>query len=101
MLIRFAVHYVDPEARVILYGSQARGEANKWSDWDVIVLCEDPLTPAYRRKILDALYEVELGTGEIISAVVIDEATWQARGKGTPFFENVVNDGIVLLPLAA
>ena len=29
---------VEPTAQVLLYGSRARGDANKDSDWDVLVL---------------------------------------------------------------
>ncbi|RYG36477.1 nucleotidyltransferase domain-containing protein [bacterium] len=33
-LVRLGIHLSDPE-RVLLFGSQARGTAAPWSDWDI------------------------------------------------------------------
>lgn len=96
MLIRYAVHFVDPEAKVILYGSQARGEANKWSDWDVVVLAPNAITSDYRNNVLNAIYDVELATNEIITTLVTARETWEGRDKGSLFYKNVTRDGIIL-----
>lgn len=37
-LIRQAINQVDDKAEVILFGSRARGEERKDSDWDILVL---------------------------------------------------------------
>lgn len=39
-LIRETVRLQEPNADIILYGSRARGEARKDSDWDVIVIID-------------------------------------------------------------
>lgn len=99
MLIRYAVHFVDPEAEVILYGSQARGEANKWSDWDVVVLRNCPITDDYWGSILDNVYNVELATGEVITVAVEEKARWEKQSRML-FHQNVTRDGIELHRIA-
>jgi len=42
-LIRQAVNQVDDMAEVILFGSRARGDEHQGSDWDILVLTDDPV----------------------------------------------------------
>lgn len=41
--IQQVVHAVVPEADVILYGSRARGDARPVSDWDFLILVDQPV----------------------------------------------------------
>jgi predicted nucleotidyltransferase len=47
--IKSTVHSVIPDARVLLFGSMARGDANKDSDYDVLVIIPNTMPP--REKI--------------------------------------------------
>ena len=42
------------------------------------------------------LYELELKTGVTISPIVMLKKLWENRPFKTPFYVNVVNEGIVL-----
>jgi hypothetical protein len=42
------------------------------------------------------LYDIELETGVIISPMVMLRKDWENRPFRTPFYINVVNEGIVL-----
>ena len=45
-------------------------------------------------RISDPLYDIELNTGILINSIVMPKERW---GKMiTPFYENVMKDGIVL-----
>lgn len=35
--VKQAVRELDPEAEIVLYGSRARGEAGRESDWDFLI----------------------------------------------------------------
>ena len=76
-LIKLNISEVDPEARVILYGSRARGDARKNSDWDILVLTDYPVTWQIEKKFRDHLYDLELETGEILSLFIYSKKDWE------------------------
>ena len=64
----------DADAKVILYGSRARGTALKESDWDILILLNKPsVTFKEEQKIRHQLFDIELETGESISTFVYSQ----------------------------
>jgi predicted nucleotidyltransferase len=95
--IKMTVKSIDPTATVILYGSYARGDNNKDSDIDLLILVDKPrLTPEESKNIKYPLYEIEFETGQIISPLVLTRKDWETRHRITPFYENVTREGIAL-----
>lgn len=87
----------DPEAKVILYGSRARGDAGLESDWDFLMLLSGPATSEIQHRIRFQLYEIEWATGEVITSIFHSREEWeQSRLRITPFHENVTREGIEL-----
>ena len=84
-----------PEAEVILYGSEARGEARPDSDFDVLILLPDyndiPTYIAKRSEIFGRMFELSLDLDVEISPLILPKNVWNARK--TPFTINVINDG--------
>lgn len=62
---RDVVWEVAPSATVILYGSRARRDAASESDYDLLLLVEEPLTRGLEDRIGDSLYSLELEFGQI------------------------------------
>jgi uncharacterized protein len=93
--IREAVYSNAPQSEIYLYGSRARGHAGKQSDWDVLILLNTPnVNFELEKKFIDALYEIEIEMGEIISPLVYAKAEWDQKHSFTPLYENVNRDGI-------
>jgi len=85
-----------PDDRMILFGSQARGDARPDSDWDLLLLLNKPKKEesdedkAYKFVLMGWDY------GAYLSIKLYTENEWKKR-KYSPFYENVVNDGIEIV----
>ena len=78
---------------VILFGSRARMDHGKDSDWDFLILLEKPaLARSEKEHILEVLYDIELDTGEIINALIHTRQEWERRAI-TPIYQTIQAEG--------
>lgn len=95
--IKSSVHSSEPEAKIILYGSFARGDNRKDSDMDIIILLDkDQVSREDEKKVKYPLYDIEFDSGQVISPLVFSRKDWETRHKATPFYQNVISEGIEL-----
>jgi len=83
---------IDPGAKVILFGSRARGDQNPNSDWDFLILSSRNTTPQFKREIRNSLVDTELESEQVISTIIYPLDTWQ-NYKITPLFQNIEKEG--------
>lgn len=95
--IKQLVNLSEPSATVILFGSYARGQSNKQSDIDILILVDnDKITYSEEQRIKYPLYDLEFETGTIISLIIFSRNDWETRHTITPFYKNIQKDGIKL-----
>ena len=93
--IQQAIRQTDPSATAILFGSEARGDARPDSDIDVLVLLEGEKRDLRRESAMSgALYDVELASGILVSPMIMLRSQWENRPFKTPFYINVMNEGV-------
>ncbi len=95
-LIKKNISDIDPKAQIILYGSRARGNERKDSDWDLLILTDYPVDLNKEREFRNHLYDLELETGEPFSLFAYSNAEWENKQKVTPFYQSVTKEGIRL-----
>ena len=95
--IKKTITSIVPSAVVILYGSYARGEEKAESDIDLLILLDkEKVTWKDEKKITYPLYDIEFDIGKIISPLVLSKKDWEKRHRITPFYENVIKEGVPL-----
>jgi predicted nucleotidyltransferase len=92
-----AIRQVVPDADVILYGSRARGDANEYSDYDILIIVDVSVDMALEEKILDNIYPLELETCQVLTFIVYSEQEWNSPlYRAMPLHKNVDREGVLL-----
>ena len=95
-LIRSTIRETAPTAQIILYGSRARGDAHKNSDWDVLVIIDKPKTDLTDYStICYPVYYKGLDIGQEINATLYTKKEWE-EAPPSMFKYNVTHEGIAL-----
>ena len=85
-----------PNERVILFGSQARGDAREYSDWDLLVLLDkDKKTSEDDEKFAFPFVIMGWEKGAYISVKLYTKKEWEAHPS--IFRYNVENEGIEIV----
>lgn len=93
--IKIGIAAYDPKAEVYLFGSRARGDNRKDSDWDILVVSpKEKITFEYESELRDPIMDIELDSGEIISLLVYSKNDWIGKQSISPLFSNVSKEGI-------
>jgi uncharacterized protein len=90
---RFETLYGERLVQMILFGSQARGDAEPGSDIDVLVVLKDPVRAGEEiDRTIDLVADLSLQYNEVISCAFIGEDRFKHRHG--PLLRNVRREGI-------
>lgn len=91
--IKKTVSELDPEARVILFGSRAREDYGKESDWDFLILTSIPATEENNRNLRYRLLDIEFETEQAISTLIHHHEHWKNYSV-IPLYNVIEEEGI-------
>ena len=95
--IKTSIFSQDPKATAYLFGSRARGDFRPDSDWDILILVDSKyVTNEIEDKFRDGLFDIELESGQIISAFIYPKDYWTNTLIHSPLYKKVNNEGIKL-----
>jgi len=90
---RFQELYGERLVRLILYGSQARREAQPYSDIDILVVLKGPVRPGQEiERTGDIVAELSLEFDTVIECLFVDEARFASLASAA--IENAAREGI-------
>ena len=93
--IKYRIRKFDNDALIILYGSRARGDFKRESDWDILILLNGSVNENLKENIRDELFEIELEMEQTISSIIHSKKKWNDLNI-TPFYQNIEKEGVLL-----
>lgn len=90
--VKEAVKSIDKDAKVILFGSRASGDYGLDSDWDFLILLNEPVNTETEDLIRNKLYEIELENEQVITSIIETKPEWE-KYKATLIYKNIKKHG--------
>ncbi len=82
--------------RLVLFGSFARGDADEFSDIDLIVIAPE-FDGLRERTLVEKLWEATISADNRIEPIPCGEREWE-RDQGRPIIEIARREGVVITP---
>lgn len=95
--VEVEVHSVVPGAEIILYGSRARGDSGSTSDWDFLILVDQPMDRNRITELKDRFYDLELMTDTVLTSIIRTLDEWHSpKYSVLPFKHAIEREGVLL-----
>ena len=94
--IKEKVLSIVPDAKVMLFGSRARGDWYEESDWDILVLTEQEVTHELDNKVFKTISSFALDNFFWIDAIVVNKDDWEQHPGWYSLWLSTKNDLVAL-----
>lgn len=84
-------HLID---RVILFGSRVDGTARDYSDYDILVIANEPVDWKVKDEIRSVLYDLNIEYDILISVQVVSDSDLSSIIGKQPFIQHAIETGI-------
>jgi uncharacterized protein len=91
--VKESIRKLDPRARVILFGSRARGDSKTNSDWDFLIISSLQVNEKLKRQFRTGLIDTELEAEEVISTIIYSQNQWNDY-KLTQLYKTIAKEGV-------
>lgn len=86
-----------PDARILLYGSKARGDSDKESDIDLLILVGSNVDTKLEEEIYHISYEIELKYDVVFGETIENKSFWNTPlANVMPLHWNIDREGIAI-----
>lgn len=85
--------YLTRARKAIVFGSVARGEADEWSDLDLVIVTDTDRPFFERHKDFTGIWDV---WPQLDLLIYTPEEFERMRAEGRPFLEHVLAEGVVI-----
>ncbi len=85
--------YID---KVILFGSQAKGNAEDYSDYDILVVLKKKYDWRLKNKIYDKSWEIDFKYDILTDIKLISKTELKSIKGKQPFISDALENGVVL-----
>jgi predicted nucleotidyltransferase len=86
-----------PVSKIILFGSKARGDSEKYSDIDLLIITNCPVTSNMREVVSSKLAEINIENDVMISSLVVYQKEWlEGLIHYMPIYNEVQRDGCLI-----
>lgn len=75
--IKSQVQSILPGATIILFGSRANDSFTEESDWDVLILADEPVTKKTKQAIHNKIFPLSVSIGAFINILLVAKKDWQ------------------------
>jgi predicted nucleotidyltransferase len=83
--------------QTLFFMAHARGDANEYSDYDILIIVDGFVDMALEKRILDKIYPLEVETCQVLTFIVYSKQDWDSPlYKVMPLHKNVDRDGVIL-----
>lgn len=80
--------------QIILFGSQARGEATKNSDIDLLIITEKKLSSSQREELVNLISDIAIENDVLINFIEMLPSKFES--EQSPLLLNIRREGIIL-----
>ncbi len=87
-------NYNNPVKDVILFGSQARGDSQKFSDYDVLIVLDNDYSGKDENIILYLCYDIDLKFDILLDVHIISVKELNSVRGRQPIFQKAIKSGI-------
>jgi predicted nucleotidyltransferase len=86
-----------PIDHVILFGSKARGDADAYSDIDLLLLTARPLHWTEEKAVVEALFDVGMTYDVLFSPLCVSSEEWEGDFfQELPIYQEICRDGAIV-----
>jgi uncharacterized protein len=85
------------EVELIIFGSAARGDYQRYSDIDVVVILSGKVDNSIEERIFDMAYDIELKYSVVLGIIVYAKDFWLSNlAASMPLYQNIKREGITV-----